>query len=130
MYDIDGRMGNPIKPFREGTVTFRGWDKRGFGYTVRIRDNNGNVYQYSHLADFGKIKPGDKVDRNTVIGHMGNSGVVYDIRGRRVPGTNSESGFRAQRIRDGNGGWIDRPGTHLHFDVQNRRGHFVDPSSV
>jgi len=130
MYDIDGKMGDPIKPFREGTVTFRSWDKRGFGYTVRIRDKNGNVYQYSHLADFGHIKPGDKVDTNTVIGFMGNSGVTYDLGGHRIPGTNSESGFRAQKIKDRNGRWIDKPGTHLHFDVEDSHGRFVDPASV
>ena len=87
-FDITADVGIKVHPIAEGTVllaefdgtTTEGFDafNDGYGNKVEILNNDGRRVVYGHLREF-YVKPGDKVDKNTVIGITGCSG------GARVP---------------------------------------------
>ncbi len=70
--DIAGRIGDPIRPVREGIVSFEGW-KDGYGKTIVIQHEEGYVSMYGHLSKI-LVKKGDLVDKQTIIGHLGTTG--------------------------------------------------------
>lgn len=59
----------------DGTVRVVNYDKGGWGRYVTVGDDNGLVHIFCHLEDNSvRVKPGDKVNRTTVIGIMGTTG--------------------------------------------------------
>ena len=59
----------------DGTVRVVNYDKGGWGRYVTIGDDNGLVHIFCHLENNSvRVKPGDKVNRTTVIGIMGTTG--------------------------------------------------------
>lgn len=59
----------------DGTVRVVNYDKGGWGRYVTVGDDNGLVHIFCHLENNSvRVKPGDKVNRTTVIGIMGTTG--------------------------------------------------------
>ena len=85
--DIFGELGQPLLAAANGTVFSLGWNRRG-GNRLWLRDHQGNLFYYAHLAAFStNARNGARVQAGEVIGFMGNTG---DDEG---------------------------PATHLHFEV-------------
>jgi murein DD-endopeptidase MepM/ murein hydrolase activator NlpD len=94
----------------EGTAVYPGYDGGGTvteiddkaiteaGYYVMVRHDDGTVTSYSHLRNIS-VKPGDKVNANTVLGGVGGTGV------------GGEKTFD----------------THLHYKIRDPGGNNVDP---
>lgn len=78
--DFANRAGTPIPAFANGTIVKTGFSPDGFGNNVIMKDNNGDVHQYSHLSKF-KVKPGQKVKKGQEIAKMGSSGNSYSPSG-------------------------------------------------
>ena len=57
----------------DGVVRVVSYDENGWGHYVSIGDDNGNKHVFCHLASI-KVKVGQKVNRDTLIGIMGTSG--------------------------------------------------------
>ncbi|MCX7678551.1 MAG: LysM peptidoglycan-binding domain-containing M23 family metallopeptidase [Spirochaetes bacterium] len=70
--DIAGKVGDPIRPVREGIVSFEGW-RDGYGKTIVIQHEEGYVSMYGHLSKIF-VKKGDLVSKETVIGLLGTTG--------------------------------------------------------
>jgi murein DD-endopeptidase MepM/ murein hydrolase activator NlpD len=70
--DMRAPEGTSIYPFLPGIVTNVGTDPSG-GNVINIQHGNGFRTYYAHLSGFN-VNKGDKVDNNTVIGSVGNSG--------------------------------------------------------
>lgn len=63
-----------------GTVRTVAYDPSGWGQYVSIGDAEGRRHIFCHLVRGSvKVKAGDKVDRNTVIGTMGTTGNVTGV---------------------------------------------------
>ncbi|CAA7619753.1 Membrane protein related to metalloendopeptidase [Candidatus Terasakiella magnetica] len=82
--DLGAPFGSPVYATGEGVVEFAGpWDR--YGLTIDINHGNGVSTRYAHLSRI-KIKEGQRVTRNTVIGLLGNSGrstgahLHYEVR--------------------------------------------------
>lgn len=61
----------------DGTVTYQGYDKDGWGYYVSVMPNGFDRIRFilCHMVKGSiKVKKGDKVTRTTVIGTMGSTG--------------------------------------------------------
>jgi len=70
--DIRASGGTPVYPMLEGVVTRVAYN--GTGGNVVLIQHPGNITTYSaHLADV-TVHKGEQVDKNTIIGHVGNSG--------------------------------------------------------
>jgi murein DD-endopeptidase MepM/ murein hydrolase activator NlpD len=70
--DLAADRGTPIRPFREGTVSFSG-RKAGFGNVVIVDHGKGLESVYGH-TDRNLVKTGMKVTRNTILGEVGSTG--------------------------------------------------------
>jgi Membrane proteins related to metalloendopeptidases len=70
--DMRASAGTPIYPLTDGVVTNVGPDPKG-GNVVNIQHPNGVRSYYAHLAT-ATVHKGDKVDKDTVIGTVGNTG--------------------------------------------------------
>lgn len=70
--DMRAQAGTPIYPMAPGTVSSVGTDPLG-GNVVNIQHANGVRTYYAHCATV-KVHKGDKVDNNTVIATVGESG--------------------------------------------------------
>ena len=87
-FDITADIGTEVHPIMSGVVllaefdgtTTEGFDafNDGYGNKVEILNDDGRRVVYGHLRDFF-VKPGDRVNIDTVIGITGSSG------GSRVP---------------------------------------------
>ena len=71
--DYKGATGDPVTAAEAGTVTFAGREG-GYGNYVRIDHGNGLQTAYAHLASY-KVKPGQCVSKDEVIGTVGNTGI-------------------------------------------------------
>jgi murein DD-endopeptidase MepM/ murein hydrolase activator NlpD len=73
-YGIDIRVpgGTPVYPIAPGVVTNVGTDPKG-GNVVNIQHPNNVRTYYAHLGSISVYK-GDQVDKNTIIGTVGDSG--------------------------------------------------------
>jgi murein DD-endopeptidase MepM/ murein hydrolase activator NlpD len=72
--DLLGELGQPLLAVADGTVFSVGWS-RGAGNRLRLRDHQGNLFYYAHLAAFSTaVRNGARVHAGEVIGFMGNTG--------------------------------------------------------
>lgn len=82
--DFGAPVGTPVYATGEGTVVLaEPWDR--YGNTVEVDHGNGITTRYAHLSRI-KVKDGQRVDRTTVIGLVGNTGrstgshLHYEVR--------------------------------------------------
>jgi murein DD-endopeptidase MepM/ murein hydrolase activator NlpD len=76
--DIFGELGQPLLAVAGGTVFSVGWNRSG-GNRLWLRDHQGNLFYYAHLAAFStSVRNGARVKAGQVVGFMGNTG---DARG-------------------------------------------------
>jgi murein DD-endopeptidase MepM/ murein hydrolase activator NlpD len=71
--DIANNTGTPIRAADDGYVVLAGRDTWGYGNQVLIDHGNGYLTRYAHLNTI-KVKAGDFVAKNQVIGTMGSTG--------------------------------------------------------
>jgi murein DD-endopeptidase MepM/ murein hydrolase activator NlpD len=72
--DIYGELGQPLLAVADGTVFSVGWNRLG-GNRLWLRDHQGNLFYYAHLAAFSiSARNGAHVNAGEVIGFMGNTG--------------------------------------------------------
>jgi murein DD-endopeptidase MepM/ murein hydrolase activator NlpD len=72
--DIFGELGRPLLAVADGTVFSVGWNRLG-GNRLWLRDHQGNLFYYAHLAAFSiSARNGAHVHAGEVIGFMGNTG--------------------------------------------------------
>ena len=82
--DMAGPVGTPIFATGDGVVTYAGW-QRGYGNLIKIQHELGTETRYGHLSKI-RVKVGQKVSRNSLIGDMGNTGrstgphLHYEVR--------------------------------------------------
>lgn len=82
--DMAGPVGTPIYATGDGVVTYAGW-QRGYGNLIKIQHALGTETRYGHLSKI-RVKTGQKVSRNSLIGDMGNTGrstgphLHYEVR--------------------------------------------------
>jgi hypothetical protein len=70
--DMRCQAGTPVYPLAPGVVTNVGTDPAG-GNVVNVQHANGIRTYYAHLSA-ARVQKGDKVDANTVIGLVGETG--------------------------------------------------------
>lgn len=70
--DFRAPAGAKISALGVGKVTFAG-RKGGYGNAVEITHVNGLVSRYAHMSKI-KVKKGQKVNRNTIVGLVGSTG--------------------------------------------------------
>jgi murein DD-endopeptidase MepM/ murein hydrolase activator NlpD len=79
-YDIHSRfaaMGMPVySPMNGEVVAVLKGDNGGMGNMVLIKCSNGKLIKYMHLQDTALPRLGTLVTKDTVIGHVGNTGAV------------------------------------------------------
>lgn len=87
--DFGAPIGTPVYATGEGVVTLaEPWDR--YGNTVEIDHGNGVTTRYAHMSRI-KVKEGQRVNRLTVIGLVGNTGrstgahLHYEVRVAEVP---------------------------------------------
>lgn len=71
--DIAGRSGDPIYAYKDGLVTFAGWNAGGYGYLVKIDHGNGISTWYAHCSKI-LVSAGDTVSQGQKISLMGTTG--------------------------------------------------------
>jgi murein DD-endopeptidase MepM/ murein hydrolase activator NlpD len=87
--DFKGNKGDQVRSTAHGTVIHAGW-YQGYGNCVRIAHKNGLQTLYGHLSEV-KVKKGDKVSANQVIGLVGSTGhstgnhLHYEVRKNNKP---------------------------------------------
>ncbi len=89
--DISGcGSGSPIYATNNGTVSFTGYERNGYGNWVEIDHNNGYKTRYGHLLKI-RVKKGQTVEKGQIIGTMGSTGrstgthLHYEIRYNNKP---------------------------------------------
>lgn len=82
--DLAGPVGTPVYATGDGVVIFAGW-QRGYGNVIKLQHAMGTETRYGHLSKI-RVKAGQKVSRNSLIGDMGNTGrstgphLHYEVR--------------------------------------------------
>ncbi|WP_245728605.1 DUF5930 domain-containing protein [Paracoccus alkenifer] len=82
--DLAAPTGTSVFATGDGVVTFAGW-QRGYGNLIKIQHELGTETRYGHLSKI-RVKAGQKVSRNTLIGDIGNTGrstgphLHYEVR--------------------------------------------------
>lgn len=79
--DIGGHYGDPITPYRAGTVTAverRSSNSTGLGQYVMVDHGSGVVSVYGHLSSTS-VLVGQRVTTQTVIGKEGSTGQAYGV---------------------------------------------------
>lgn len=74
--DIPKPYGTAVYPARSGRVLHADWNEE-YGQLVIIKHNNGETTRYGHLSKI-MVKPGDLVQRKTVIGLVGSTGISIE----------------------------------------------------
>lgn len=72
--DIANNIGTPVRATADGRVIFAGWQE-GYGKVILIEHDFGYTTVYGHLSVF-KVKKGQAVKRDEVVGLMGNTGTT------------------------------------------------------
>jgi murein DD-endopeptidase MepM/ murein hydrolase activator NlpD len=70
--DLLSRLSDEVRPAKPGKVILSR-PYQDFGNTVIVRHERGIETLYGHLADL-RVREGQEVDLNTVIGFVGNTG--------------------------------------------------------
>jgi murein DD-endopeptidase MepM/ murein hydrolase activator NlpD len=70
--DIAGERGQPVFATAAGTVAHVGF-QGGYGNLIVLEHGFGLQTRYGHLLNYS-VKPGARVKRGDVIGHVGNTG--------------------------------------------------------
>jgi len=89
--DIGTPTGTSLPAIQGGTVTDvvtgKGWTPKtpSYGNTITVKDNEGNLWRYSHLSD-AYVKVGDTVNTGQAIGTSGYSGSTYSAKNPNSPG--------------------------------------------
>ncbi|MFK7803128.1 MAG: peptidoglycan DD-metalloendopeptidase family protein [Anaerolineae bacterium] len=65
--------GVPIRAVADGYVTYAGWDDIGYGNMVMVFHGDNFYTLYAHLSEI-KVKRGQKVDRENILGLSGDTG--------------------------------------------------------
>lgn len=99
--DIPKPYGTPVYPTLSGRVIDAGWNE-GYGQVVIIKHKNGETARYGHLSKI-LVKVGDLVSR----------------------GTSSQKGTMLGRV----GSTGISTGPHLHFEVRDKNGKALNPTS-
>ncbi len=82
--DMAAPVGTPVFATGDGVVVFAGW-QRGYGNLIKIKHELGTETRYAHLSKI-RVKQGQRVSRNTLIGDIGNTGrstgphLHYEVR--------------------------------------------------
>lgn len=71
--DYAAAAGTPIRAVGDGTVTFAGWSKAGYGYLTSIRHNSVFSTNYAHQSKI-IVSYGQKVTQGQTIGYVGSTG--------------------------------------------------------
>lgn len=83
--DIRGHQGTPITAGRSGIVSSIKWE-RGFGKTVRVKEESNREAIYAHTSGYADIAPGETVEQGEVIAFVGSTGwstgphLHYEVR--------------------------------------------------
>jgi len=101
-YDFGVPVNTPVETPVAGTVIQSGWAKDGWGFSVKIRDAEGNIHNFGHMNG-SELKPGDTVTAGQLVG---------------------VSGDTADPLPDGT---TTSSAPHLSYDVKNAKGYFIDP---
>lgn len=72
--DYATAYGTPIRSVGDGTVTFAGWSKAGYGYLTTIRHNSTYSTNYAHQSKI-LVKKGQRVKQGQIIGSVGSTGL-------------------------------------------------------
>jgi len=72
--DISANVGSPVYATASGTVVKIMYSKYGYGNRILIKHNYGFETLYAHLSDRIVVKKGQWVNKNQLIGSVGNSG--------------------------------------------------------
>ncbi len=70
--DLAAPVGTSVFATGDGVVVFAGW-QRGYGNLIKIQHELGTETRYAHLSKI-RVKQGQRVSRNTLIGDIGNTG--------------------------------------------------------
>lgn len=98
--DFAASAGDTVESNIDGEVIAVGNQNDGWGYSVKVRDAQGNIHNYGHLDPKIPVQVGQKVSRGVVIG----------LVGAKHEGEAST-------------------GSHLSYDVRDAKGTFFDPES-
>lgn len=71
--DLDGVIGNPIKPFMNGYVENIQYSRFAYGNAITLNHGNGISSLYAHFSKI-YVKKGQEVKLNTTLGDMGSTG--------------------------------------------------------
>lgn len=71
--DYAASMGTPIRAVGDGTVTYAGWTKAGYGNLTSIRHNGTYSTNYGHQSKI-IVRVGQKVKQGETIGYVGSTG--------------------------------------------------------
>ncbi|MGK7908251.1 MAG: LysM peptidoglycan-binding domain-containing M23 family metallopeptidase [Synechococcus sp.] len=71
--DIQGPVGTPVVSAMDGTVTFAGWDRGGYGYRVDVVHPNGYMTRYAHGQEI-LVSEGDRVEQGQKLMTRGSTG--------------------------------------------------------
>lgn len=89
--DLAAKHGSPIVNVQEGKVSFVG-NRGDYGKMILINHGKGLETVYGHMSGYKKgIKVGDFVNKGTVIGYVGSTGLAtgphlhYEVRVNKVP---------------------------------------------
>lgn len=72
--DLTAPTGTSVHASASGTVTEAEYSLGGYGKVVKVNHGYGYLTIYAHLSKI-LVKPGDKVERGQIIGHVGNTGL-------------------------------------------------------
>lgn len=95
--DILADEGTIIRALESGVVSYQGWNGFGGNY-IQIRGQSGREHYYAHLVDPANFRAGQQIERGYDIGNVGHT-----------------------PYRDGE--MVD----HLHYQISDKRGNWVDP---
>jgi len=88
--DLDGEIGDPIKPIMPGRVEDTSSSKYGYGNAIIINHGSNLTSLYAHLSKIS-VNKGDEVNVDTTIGLVGSTGhstgphLHLEIRDHNVP---------------------------------------------
>jgi hypothetical protein len=83
--DIGVKVGTTVRAVVSGVVIATGDQKDGWGTSIKILDNFGNIHNYGHLSS-SSVKEGQFVSAGKTIGKSGNTGLStgphlsYDVQ--------------------------------------------------